>query len=178
VIGVAYLKEKIIEYFKKADLGVDITYSAHTVEGGTGEGFRLAISRYVNCDDFFALNGDQITDLNLQKMAKFHAKHKPLVTLAVINPHCPFGEVLSNDYNDVVSFKEKPLCKFTHCNSGIYIFNHDILNYLPKNGDIEKETFPPLATARRIKSFHWEGFFTTVNTYKDITDTEERMREK
>src|SRR6266705_7161059 len=49
VIGVAYLKEKIMRYFGNGGkFGVDIQYSVHTVEGGTSEGFRLAISRYVD----------------------------------------------------------------------------------------------------------------------------------
>ena len=66
VIGVAYLKEKIMRYFGSGGkFGVDIQYSVHTVEGGTSEGFRLAISRYVDSTSFFALNGDQITNLKL-----------------------------------------------------------------------------------------------------------------
>src|SRR5207302_10324147 len=43
-IGVAYLKQKIIDYFGDGSrYGVHIKYSVHTVEGGTSEGFRLAI---------------------------------------------------------------------------------------------------------------------------------------
>src|SRR2546421_11046313 len=69
VIGVAYLKEKIIRYFGSGgQFGADILYSVHTVEGGTREGFLLAISRYVDSPSFFALNGDQITDLKLSAL--------------------------------------------------------------------------------------------------------------
>src|SRR3990170_7847841 len=73
ILGVAHLKEKIIDYFGDGTkFGVNIRYSVHTVEGGTSEGFRLAISRYVDRDVFFAMNGDQITDLNLNDLANFH----------------------------------------------------------------------------------------------------------
>jgi len=69
ILGVAHLKEEIIKYLGDgSNLGVNITYSTHTVEGGTGEGFRLAISRYVSDGVFFALNGDQITDLRLKNL--------------------------------------------------------------------------------------------------------------
>lgn len=48
VIGVAFLKEKIMDFFGDGSrFGVRIKYSVHSVEGGTGEGFHLAISRYV-----------------------------------------------------------------------------------------------------------------------------------
>jgi NDP-sugar pyrophosphorylase family protein len=44
VIGVAYLKDEIIKFFEDGSrFGVRIHYSVHTVEGGTAEGFRLAI---------------------------------------------------------------------------------------------------------------------------------------
>ncbi len=63
VIGVAYLREKIIHYFGNGGkFGVDIRYSVHTVEGGTSEGFRLAISRYVDSPSFFALTKLRILD--------------------------------------------------------------------------------------------------------------------
>ena len=44
VIGVAYEKEKVMDYFGDGRrLGVQVRYSMHTVEGGTAEGFRRAI---------------------------------------------------------------------------------------------------------------------------------------
>src|SRR5436305_14776727 len=49
VIGVAYLREKIIHYIgNEAKFGVDIRYSVQTVEDGTSEGFHLEISGHVD----------------------------------------------------------------------------------------------------------------------------------
>src|SRR5438552_11585127 len=48
VIGVAYLREKIIYYFGiGGKFGGDIRYSVHYVEGGSIEGFGLELSRTV-----------------------------------------------------------------------------------------------------------------------------------
>jgi len=81
VLGVAYMNEKIIDYFGDgSSFNVNIKYSIHSVEGGTGEGFRLAIDRHIDQKDFFAINGDQITDLNLSDLAHFHEKHNPVAT--------------------------------------------------------------------------------------------------
>ena len=89
-MGVAYLKDQIIDFFGDgARLGVSIQYSVHTVPGGTGEGFRLAISRYVDDQTFFALNGDQITDLKLKTMLAKHRKNGPLSTIAVVHRGSP-----------------------------------------------------------------------------------------
>jgi len=179
VIGVAYRKEDIIEYFGDGSRhGVDIIYSHHAVEGGTGEGFRLAISRFVHDENFFAMNGDQITDLNLSKLADFHVKASPLATIAVINPRSPFGHVEFDDHMSVTSFLEKPILTSTYMNTGIYAFNRRILEYLPGKGDVEKIAFPRLVEERKIKVYPYNGLFITVNTPKDIAEAEAALQER
>src|SRR6266704_6858126 len=81
---------------KRGKFGVDIRYSVHTVEGGTSEGFRLAISRHVESPSFFALNGDQITDLRLDKIYNNHRETECLASIAVVHPRLPFGLVEIN----------------------------------------------------------------------------------
>jgi len=94
VVGVAYLKEHMIDFFGDgAPFGVNIQYSVHSVRGGTGEGFRLATSRYVDDETFFALNGDQITDLKLKSLLTKHRRSGALSTIAVVHPRLPFGLV-------------------------------------------------------------------------------------
>ncbi|MEM3017868.1 MAG: NDP-sugar synthase [Candidatus Bathyarchaeia archaeon] len=176
VLGVAHLKEKIIEYLGDGSrLGVNITYSVHTLEGGTGEGFRLAISRYVDDDSFFALNGDQITDLSLKDMAEFHLNHGLTATIAMTNPHCPYGHIRTDEDN-IVEFMEKPFCPYANCSTGVYAFKREILDLLPQRGDVEKTTFPLLAAKNRLKAYPFKVIFITVNTPKDLVEAEERLR--
>jgi len=177
VLGVAYLKEKIIDYLGDGSrLNVDITYSVHTVEGGTSEGFRLAISRYVDGDVFFAMNGDQITDLKLKDLAEFHFKYNPTATVAVTNPRCPYGHVIVDDKHNAVGFIEKPLCHYALCNTGIYVFKREIVRHLTERGDVEKTTFPALAERSSLKIYPFGGLFITVNTSKDLVEAEERLK--
>lgn len=177
ILGVAYKKEKIIDYFGDgARFDVNIKYSVHTVEGGTGEGFRLAIKRYIDQDIFFAMNGDQITDLKLSDVADFHMRHNSLATVAVTNPSCLYGHVQTNEEYDVIGFVEKPTCPCALCSTGIYVFNRDILNYLPESGDVEKTTFQILAKSRRLKAYPFSGFFITINTHKDLAKAEQALR--
>src|SRR3989442_11189143 len=68
-IGVVYLKQKIIDYVEDGSrYGVHIKYSVQTVEGGTSEGFRLAIQGQMKDEPFLALKGDKITDINIRCM--------------------------------------------------------------------------------------------------------------
>src|SRR5438046_9844391 len=112
VMCVAYLKEQIIDFCGDGTrFGVGIQYSIHTVAGGTSEGFRLAVNRYVEDQTFFALNGDQITDLRLKTMLAKHQKSETLSTIAVVHPRLPF-ELVKVDKTDYCrGFFEKHVLK-------------------------------------------------------------------
>lgn len=176
VLGVAHLKEKIMDYFGDgARFGVNIRYSVHTVEGGTAEGFRLAISRYVDRDVFFALNGDQITSIDLNDLASFHLKGNSIATMVVAHLRCPYGHVEIDDKHNVVGFVEKPVCLHMSCNTGIYVFSREILKYLPDTGDIEKTAFLSLSKSDLLKAYPYNGLFVTVNTHKDLVEVKKQF---
>lgn len=176
IIGVAHRKEKIINFFGDgSEYSVNITYSVHTVEGGTAEGFRKAISRYVSKETFFALNGDQITDLRLDDLASYHLKGKPIVTMVGVHPPCPFGYISVTNDRYATHFVEKPKCH-NLCSGGIYVFDHSILDYLPERGDVEKTTFPLLASQRKLLMYEYNGFFVTINTQKDLLEAENALK--
>lgn len=176
VIGVAYLKRKIMDYFGDGtDFGVNIKYSVHTVEGGTCQGFRLAIQRHIKEQNFFALNGDQITNLELSKVAAFHLSEKPTATIVVTNPICKYGRVVMK-HHKITSFEEKIPCQML-CNAGNYIFNSKILECIPPKGDIEKITFPLLAHINEIRGYIYSGLFITIDNQKELILAEKKLHE-
>ncbi|TMI55353.1 nucleotidyltransferase family protein [Candidatus Bathyarchaeota archaeon] len=179
VIGVAYLKEKIIRYFGSGGkFGVDIRYSVHTVEGGTSEGFRLAISRYVDSPSFFALNGDQITDLRLRALHNNHSEGGSLASIAVVHPRLPFGLVEISPKGLCEGFVEKPVLRDFFCSMGIYVFDQKVLNYMPQKGDVERTTFPKLAQMNKLKAFKHNGSFITVNSLRELEEADETLKER
>ena len=178
VIGVAYLKEKIIHYFGSGGkFGVDIRYSVHSVEGGTSEGFRLAISRYVDSPSFFALNGDQITDLRIGAFLNNHSKAGALASIAVVHPRLPFGLVEINPKGFCEGFVEKPVLRDFFCSMGIYVFDRKVLKYMPRKGDVERTTFPRLAQMNKLKAFKHNGSFITVNSLRELEEADEALKE-
>jgi NDP-sugar pyrophosphorylase family protein len=118
VLGVAYRKEVIIKYLQENDQGLRIDFSEHTVEGETGEGFRLAITRFVKDEDFLAMNGDEITNRNLERLEEAHLKNKPVATIAVYPMRSPFG-ILELEGDDIVGFHEKVLLENTLVSIGV-----------------------------------------------------------
>jgi NDP-sugar pyrophosphorylase family protein len=176
VLGVAYHKEVVINYLKENPVGMDIDFSEHTQEGETGEGFRLAISRYVDDENFLAMNGDEITNLNLERLEEIHLKYRPVATIAVSPMRSPFG-ILEIDGDDIVGFKEKTILEDTLVSIGVYIFNHEILGYLPVKGAIEKTAFPLLAKKKLLKACRLIGdeLWLTINSVKDLSVAEKEF---
>ena len=176
-MGVAYLKDQIVDFFEDGGrFGVKIQYSVHTVSGGTGEGFRLAISRYVNDQTFFALNGDQITDLKLKTILAKHRRNGVLSTIAVVHPRLPFGLVKVDKSGYCRGFLEKPLLRDVNISTGIYVFEREILQHLPRSGDVERTTFPKLSGLGKVAAFKHNGSFITINSLRELEDAEKQLR--
>lgn len=178
VMGVAYMKDRIIDYFGDgARFGVKITYSVHTVEGGTGEGFRLAITRYVPDKTFFALNGDQITDIKLGSMLNRHRRSKGLATVAVVHPRLPFGLVRVDRSGNCRGFLEKPVLIDRYISTGVYVFDQGISDHVPVRGDIERSTFPKLSQQGKLAAYKHPGSFITVNSLRELEEAEDAVKE-
>ncbi|MFB3888951.1 MAG: nucleotidyltransferase family protein [Candidatus Bathyarchaeia archaeon] len=176
VMGVAYRKEVVIDYLRENPQGLKIDFSEHTVEGETGEGFRLAITRFVKDDDFVAMNGDEITDLNLERLEEQHLKSKPVATIAVSPMRSPFG-ILELEGDDIVGFREKTLLESTLVSIGVYMFNRRILEYLPVTGSVERTVFPALAKQRLLKACRLapSEVWLTINSVKDLSVAEKEF---
>jgi NDP-sugar pyrophosphorylase family protein len=176
VLGVSYLKETVINYVKENPVGIKVDFSEHTQEGETGEGFRLAIKRHVDDENFLAMNGDELTNLNLEKFADFHLRHKPVATIAVSPMHSPFA-VLEIEGNNIVEFKEKPVLEDKLVSAGIYVFNRAISDYLPLTGSMERLTFTVLAEKRLLKAYRIgeNEKWLTINSVKDLSIAEQEF---
>lgn len=176
IIGVAYKKAVVTNYFGDGKkFGVNIRYSEHTVEGGTGEGFRLAIERYVDDEFLLATNGDEVTDINVGEFTRFHLENGGIATIALSPLRSPFGIVEVDHQQRVISFQEKPVLKDHLVSTGVYIFQREIQKYLPARGNIETETFPHLAAIGKLVGYLHNGFWGSVNTMKDLQELEVKL---
>lgn len=173
VLGVAYRKESVMDYFRDGEkFGVSIDYSIHSIEGETGEGFRLAIDRYVDDKVFVAMNGDELLNTNLHSFIKFHLMHKPVATIMVSPLKCPFGTLKVDNDHKIVAFDEKPTIHSVLISTGVYVFDHQIVDYLTPTGRIEETVFPTLAEKGLLLAHRLNGQWLTINTRKDLIAAE------
>ncbi len=112
-------------------------------------------------EKFILSNGDELKDLNLQKLKDFHEANSPVATIALVpvpNPHEYGVPVLDN--HRILEFIEKPQNPPSHfINSGLYILEPEIFNYANLDQDflmIEKDVFPKVAAAGRLIGLKFE----------------------
>ncbi len=176
VLGVAYKKEKILAYMKaNNNFGLNARFSIHTLDGGTAQGFKLAISRFVTDDDFIAMNCDEVTNMNLPKLARAHMKTKAVVTMALAPFYCRFSVVETRIDGFINGFKYGHMLQDVPVSIGIYAFNRKILNYIPDTGSIEHAVFTPLAKKHKI-AYHrmkTDERWISVNDIKNVHEVEE-----
>lgn len=157
-------------------LGAEIVAVGEPEPLGRGGGLRLAATLRRESGPIFALNGDEILDVDLTELLAFHRDCDTAATIVVAPLPSAFG-VVELDGDRVVAFREAP--KLPHwVNAGLYVLEEEALGRLPERGDQEQTTFPELAAERRLAAFRHEGLWLTVNTPKDLRQAEEFLADR
>jgi NDP-sugar pyrophosphorylase family protein len=139
---------------------------------GRGGGLRFAAGRREEEGPVYALNGDELTDLDFRALLDRHRERAPAATITVVPLRSHLGVVEVDEEDVVTGFLEAPLLPhWVSC--GIYVLDGEALERLPERGDHETTTFPELAAERKLHAFRHEGTWLTVNTPKDLRRAEE-----
>ncbi|BAZ14349.1 nucleotidyl transferase [Calothrix sp. NIES-4071] len=164
MVNVSHLAEEIESYFRDGQkFGVQIAYSFEgKIADGTliGEAVGSAggMKRIQDFSPFFddtfvVLCGDALIDLDLTEAVKWHRSKGSIAT--IITKTVPreevssYGVVVTEEDGRIKAFQEKPSVEealSTNINTGIYIFEPEVLNYIPSGVeyDIGGQLFPKL----------------------------------
>lgn len=159
-----------------AGLGVKIVPVEEPEPLGRGGGLRLAAEALTEPCACFALNGDELLDVDLPRLAWSHDERAGAATITVTRVRSPFGVVELSVDNIVTGFREAPLLDdWVSC--GVYVLGPEALARLPERGDHETTTFPELAAEGKLRAFCHHGLWITVNTPKDLRLAEKYVGE-
>ncbi|PSB05899.1 mannose-1-phosphate guanyltransferase [filamentous cyanobacterium Phorm 46] len=167
MVNVSHLADVIENYFRDGQkFGVQIAYSFEgRIEDGEmiGEAVGSAggMKRIQDFSPFFddtfvVLCGDALIDLDLTAAVKWHREKGAIATIvmkSVSREEVPsYGVVVTDDSGKIQAFQEKPSVDealSTDINTGIYIFEPEIFDYIPSDTeyDIGSQLFPALVAA-------------------------------
>jgi mannose-1-phosphate guanylyltransferase len=164
MVNVSHLAEEIENYFRDGQrFGVEIAYSFEgRIENGqlVGDAIGSAggmrriqdFSPFFD-DTFVVLCGDALIDLDLTAALEWHRKKGAIATVVMktVDPSevSSYGVVVTDEDGRIKAFQEKPEVEealSNNINTGIYIFEPEVLNYIPSGCmyDIGGDLFPKL----------------------------------
>lgn len=175
VFACGYKWEKLREYFGNDYNGVEIKYSVEENALGTGGAIKKALKEFASDENtVVAMNGDIITDLELNRMLRSHENSPDITATMLVVPYrSSFGVVYIDKLKTVRKFEEKPEFPDVWINGGVYVFNtRKIIKHLPDVGDIERETFPKLVPHGELMAYPYYGNWYYIDSIKDLREVE------
>jgi len=131
------------------------------------------VSNYLKKNENFMFTyGDGISDVNLNRLLKFHNTKKKLITVTAVRPPARFGEILIKN-NKVVSFKEKPQTTNSWINGGFFVANSNFLKFIRNDNEIlEKWPLEQVTKKKQLTAFKHYGFWKCMDVKRDRDELE------
>jgi NDP-sugar pyrophosphorylase family protein len=155
-------------------LGAEIVAAEEPERLGRGGGIKFAARLRQERGDVFALNGDELVDVDFSGLLAAHRAGGALATIAVARPKSQFGLVEVDDDDNVRGFEEAGRVPYW-VNCGNYVLAEEAIERFPDRGDHESNAFPELAAEGKLRAFRHEGLWLTVNTPKELRVAHEHV---
>ena len=171
-IALGYKGNIIKKYFKKKKFkNIKINLIETGINTYTG-GRVLRLKKYLKNEPFLLTYGDGVSDININKLIKFHKKNKKMVTVTAVRPPARFG-ALEIRGNKVTKFKEKNVAGESWINGGFFVVNPEFFKFLKNDGTIlERSPLEKVTKIKQLSAFKHPGFWQCMDhkSDKDILD--------
>ena len=179
IIAIGYKGEVVKKYFKKnkfKNWKVDVVKTGkNTMTGGRLKRLEKLLSKN---KEFFLTYGDGVSNIDLNKLLKFHNKHNKIATISTVRPPARFGFIKLNK-NKVNCFREKSSLDKGWINGGFMIFNNKIFKYLKNDQTyLERDPLEKLSNKGQLYAFKHYGFWQCMDTLRDKELLEKSIRKK
>ena len=158
-------------------LGTDIqNWKIAFVETGAKSniGQRLrAVERLLrNEPEFLANYSDGLTDLPLPTQLEHFRRHDAIASFVSVKPGISYHLVSSEPDGTVTAIQDiadSPI----RINGGYFVFKQEIFDYIREGEELVQEPFLRLTDTRKLVAFEYQGFWRSMDTFKDRTQLEE-----
>ncbi|MBI9113157.1 glucose-1-phosphate cytidylyltransferase [Maridesulfovibrio ferrireducens] len=148
----------------------DWTVTLANTGANSQKGSRIKqIEKYITDDTFMMTYGDGVANVNIDALLDFHHSHGKIATLTGVSPGNQFGE-LQIKGSQVTDFREKPETgKNNFVNSGFFVLNRKIFDYLTfdENCDFEYGPLEKLARQGELMVYKHHGYWGWMDTIRD-----------
>ncbi len=174
-IALGYKGNFIKNYFKKKKKKFKINLIDTGLKTMTG-GRLKRLKKKLGNDTFLLTYGDGISDVNLDKLIKFHKKNKKLITLTAVRPPARFGAIKIQG-KKVKTFKEKSKLDEGWINGGFFVVEPKFLNFIKGDATfLEREPLERASKNNQLLAFKHNGFWQCMDTKRDKDFLEKKLK--
>jgi glucose-1-phosphate cytidylyltransferase len=142
----------------------------------TGTGGRILGCRHLLDRPFFATYADGLSDIPLDRLLAFHEAHDGCATVSSVPLPSQYGTIDADDAGKIRGFHEKPILREHWINAGFFVFDADVFDRW-RGDDLEREVLPALADGGQLFAYRHDGFFKSMDSYKDHQEIERMLRD-
>ena len=167
-LALGYKAEIFHEFFKSYQTPKEWNIKLIDTGLNTMTGGRIKkIEDAIRDDTFMITYGDGLSNININKLIKFHESHQKLLTISAVRPPARFGALeLKGDV--VKKFTEKSQLDEGWINGGFFVCNRKIFSYLENDSTIlEREPFEMIANESQMMAYKHDGFWQCMDTKRD-----------
>lgn len=173
VLAAGYRCEMIEDFARTLEDDLDVVVRDTGEDTGTG-GRILACAEDVG-DVFFATYADGLGNVDLRALLDFHKGHVGPATVTTVPLPSQYGTLEFDGDRRVRRFREKPRLADHRINAGFFAFDRAVFDVWDGD-DLEREVLPTLAEKGDLYAFDHDGFWKSMDTYKESLDLTELCR--
>ncbi len=123
----------------------------------------------VGNEPFMLTYGDGVADINIHELVSFHKKHGKAMTMTSAQPDARFGALAIDENDQVQVFKEKPKGDGSWINSGYFVCEPKVFDYITEGDSTVFEQAPlkNLAKDGEIFTYKHHDFWMPMDTLRD-----------
>ena len=148
------------------------------INSGTGGRIKDAYNYLKMNEDFIMTYGDGLSNVDINKLVKFHYYNKSLVTLTATKPKHRYGIIkIKNNRIDKFDNQNKSINIFV--NGGFFVIDKSAIKKI-KDKKIywEKEPLSYFIKKKRLFAYKHKGFWKSLDTLKDKNDFDKMIKKK
>lgn len=189
VILAGYKQNKIKEYFANyfvynSDVTFYLVNDSIEVHRKKGEDWKVTVldtglntmtggrikraEEYIGNETFMLTYGDGVSDVDLDKLLKFHKNHKKIATITAVSLAQQKGIIEKDKTGMIHSFREKENDDSATINGGFMVLNPEVFSYLKDDTTIfEQDPMHRLASEGQLMGFEHNGFWQCMDTQRE-----------
>jgi glucose-1-phosphate cytidylyltransferase len=160
-----------VDLLKEYAADLPASWNVDVVDTGedAGTGDRIMRCRDLLGQTFFVTYGDGLGNIDIPALLSFHQAHGRDATLTTVPLPSQYGTIDITDDGAVRRFLEKPRLPDHLINAGFMVFEQAALDRCGAS-DLERAVLPCLAEADQLRARRHEGFWQSLDTYKDAVE--------